>query len=74
MNAPSRVEANARLTGLSGIVVLVLLIAELVTVVLGARSALSLHVAIGLILLPPVLVKLTSTTWRMVNYYLRAPA
>ena len=74
MNAPSRVEANARLTGLSGIVVLVLLIAELVTVVLGARGVLSLHVAIGLILVPPVLVKLASTTWRVANYYLRAPA
>ena len=74
MNTPSRVEANARLTGLSGIVVLVLLIAELVTVVLGARGVLSLHAAIGLILVPPVLVKLASTTWRVVNYYRGAPA
>ena len=74
MKTPSRVQANARLTGLSGIVVLVLLIAELATVVLGTRSVLTLHVAIGLILVPPVLVKLASTTWRMVNYYLGAPA
>jgi hypothetical protein len=42
--------------------------------VVGARSVLSLHVAIGLILVPPVLVKLASTTWRMVNYHLRTPA
>ena len=70
----SRVEANARLTGTAGIVILLLLIAELVTVVLGAASVLSLHVAIGLILVPPVLVKLASTTWRMVNYYLGAAA
>jgi hypothetical protein len=71
---PSRAEANARLTGTTGIVVLILLIAELVTVVLGAGSLLSLHVTIGLILVPPVLVKLASTTWRMVNYYLGAAA
>jgi uncharacterized membrane protein YtjA (UPF0391 family) len=51
---------------------LILLIAELVTVVLGAASVLSLHVAIGLILVPPVLVKLATTTWRMVNYYIGA--
>jgi hypothetical protein len=71
---PSRVEANARLTGAAGIVILILLTAELVSVVLGAASVLSLHVAIGLILVPPVLVKLASTTWRMVNYYLGAAA
>jgi len=68
------VEANARLTGTAGIVILTLLIAELVTVALGAASALSLHVAIGLMLVPPVLVKLASTTWRMVNYYRGAAA
>ena len=72
LKPPSRAEANARLTGTAGIVVLILLIAELVTVVLGAASVLSLHVAIGLILVPPVLVKLASTTWRMVNYYIGA--
>jgi hypothetical protein len=71
---PSRAEANARLTGTTGIVVLILLIAELVTVVLGAASVLSLHVTIGLILVPPVLVKLATTTWRMINYYLGAAA
>ncbi|MBV9418100.1 MAG: hypothetical protein JO363_24160 [Solirubrobacterales bacterium] len=71
---PSRVEANARLTGTTGIVILILLTAELVTVVLGAASVLSLHVVIGLILVPPILVKLASTTWRMVTYYLGAPA
>ena len=74
LKPPSRVEANARLTAAAGIVILILLIAELVTVVLGAAGVLSLHVAIGLILVPPVLVKLASTTWRMVNYYLGAAA
>ena len=74
LKPPSRVEANARLTSTAGIVVLILLIAEVVTVVLGAASVLSLHVAIGLIIVPPVLVKLASTTWRMVNYYLGAAA
>ena len=72
--SPSRVEANARLTGIAGIVILILLVAEVVTVALGAASVLSLHVAIGLTLVPPVLVKLASTTWRMVNYYVGAAA
>jgi hypothetical protein len=74
LKPPSRVEANARLTASAGMVILILLLAELVTVVLGAVNVLSLHVAIGLILVPPVLVKLASTTWRMVNYYLAAAA
>ena len=74
LKPPSRAEANARLTGTAGIVILILLLAELVTVVLGAASVLSLHVAIGLILVPAVLVKLASTSWRMVSYYLGAVA
>ena len=74
LKPPSRVEANARLTGTAGFVILILLTAELVTVLLGAASVLSLHVAIGLIIVPPVLAKLASTTWRIVNYYLGAVA
>src|SRR5262245_43565455 len=68
----SGVEANARLTGASGIITLTLLVAELVTVELGAARVLSLHVAIGLVLVPPVLVTFASTTSRMVKYYLGA--
>jgi hypothetical protein len=62
-------EANARLTGTTGIVVLILFLIETVTVLLGVSNVLSLHITIGVLLAPPVLLKLASTTWRMVNYY-----
>jgi hypothetical protein len=65
----ARVEANARLTAMTAVVLLLLVVAELATVVLGARGHLSLHVIVGLILVPPVLLKIGTTTWRMVSYY-----
>jgi hypothetical protein len=65
----ARPEANARLTGATGLVLLVLFVAEIVTVVLGPRSVLTLHIAIGLALVPLVVLKLASTTWRLVRYY-----
>jgi hypothetical protein len=40
-----------------------------VTVVLGVKSVITLHVVIGLVLLGPALVKLASVTYRMVSYY-----
>jgi hypothetical protein len=54
-------------------VLLVLLAAEGVTV-LRMGSLLGLHVFIGMVLVPPVLLKIGSTTWRFVQYYRRAPA
>jgi len=63
------VEANARLTAMTGIVLLVLFIAEIATVLMGARRVLTLHVTLGLLLVPPVLLKIASTTWRMTAYY-----
>src|SRR5438105_15587254 len=63
------VEANARLTAMTGIVLLVLFIAEIATVLIRARSVLTLHVTLGLLLVPPVLLKIASTTWRMTAYY-----
>jgi hypothetical protein len=66
---PARPEANARLTAATGLVLLVLFAAEIVTVVLGPRSVLTFHIAIGLVLVPLVVLKLASTTWRMVSYY-----
>ena len=62
-------EANARLTAMTGMVLLVLFIAEIATVLIGARSVLTLHVTLGLLLVPPVLLKIASTTWRMTAYY-----
>src|SRR5437899_9849993 len=38
------VEANARLTAMTGMVLLALFIAEIATVLMGARSVLTLHV------------------------------
>ncbi len=61
--------ANARLTATTGLVLLILLAIEVATVVLGVRSHLALHITIGLLLVPPVLLKLASVTWRMLNYY-----
>jgi hypothetical protein len=62
-------EANARLTGATGLVLLVLSCAEAATVVLGVRSVLTLHVVIGLLLVPPLLVKVCSVSWRFLRYY-----
>jgi len=64
-------EANTRLTGTVGLVLLLLFAAQIATVILGVRSVLAWHVVIGLILVPPVLLKIGSTTWRMVSYYRR---
>ncbi len=68
---PARPEANARLTAATGLALLLLFVAEIITVVLGPRSVLAVHIAIGLALVPLVILKLASTTWRMVNYYRR---
>jgi hypothetical protein len=66
------VEANARLTGSTALVLLVLLAAEGVTV-LQIRPLLTMHVFVGMLLVPPVLVKLSSTIWRFAKYYLGSP-
>jgi hypothetical protein len=66
-------ESNARLTGAVAAVLLVLLAAEGATI-LRIHSLLSPHVFIGVLLIPPVVVKTISTTYRMVRYYRGAPA
>jgi hypothetical protein len=68
-----RVEANARLTAGTAVVLLVLLAIEGVTV-LRVGQLLTLHVVVGLLLVPPVLVKIASTTWRFAHYYRGDPA
>jgi hypothetical protein len=67
------VAGNARLTAANAAVLLILLAAEGVTV-LRVRQLLSPHVFIGMVLIPPVLVKVASTTWRFARYYSGAPA
>jgi hypothetical protein len=67
------VAGNARLTAANAAILLVLLAIEGVTV-LRVRQLLSPHVFIGMVLIPPVLLKAGSTTWRFVQYYRGAPA
>jgi hypothetical protein len=62
------VEANSRLTAGTAVVLFVLLAVEGVTI-LRIGGLLSLHVVVGLILVPPVLVKIASTSWRFARYY-----
>jgi hypothetical protein len=61
---------SARLTASTGLVLLVLLAVETLTT-LALRSYLSVHIFLGLLLVPPVALKLASTGWRFVRYYSR---
>ena len=67
------VEANARLTATTGLLLAVMLAAEGLTI-LAIHPLLAWHVAIGFALIPPVGLKLASTFWRFARYYLGAPA
>ena len=67
------VASNARLTASNAAVLLVLLAAEGATI-LRVRPLISPHVFLGMLLIPPVLVKLGSTGYRLVRYYTGAPA
>jgi hypothetical protein len=59
---------NARLTAWTGVVLLVLFGAELVTL-LEVHSLLRWHIVLGIALIPPALVKTASTVWRFARYY-----
>jgi hypothetical protein len=61
-------EANERLTAAAGAVLFLLLAAEGVTI-LSIRPLLSAHMFIGMLLIPPVALKLASTGWRFARYY-----
>src|ERR1700744_3779136 len=67
------VESNARLTGATAVVLLILLAVEGATL-LGVRAHLDVHVFVGMLLIPPVLLKIGSTTWRFARYYSGSPA
>jgi len=66
------IEGNERLTGTTALVLLLLLAAEGATIPFIHRQ-LTLHVFLGLVLVPPVLLKLTSTGWRFARYYFGDP-
>jgi len=54
-------------------VVLLLLLAALGITILRIRPLLSAHMFIGLLLIPPVLLKMASTGYRFVRYYTSDP-
>jgi hypothetical protein len=70
---PDATEGNERLTGLTAVVLLALLLVEGVTIV-WLRPLFSVHLFVGLMLIPPVVLKLASTGYRFVRYYTRNPA
>ncbi len=72
-SSPIGVQANARLTGQAAAVLVVLLAVEGLTLV-NVRQLVTLHVFVGMLLVPPVLLKLASTGWRFVRYYTGDPA
>jgi hypothetical protein len=59
---------NERLTSSTGLILLILLAIETLTT-LALRTYLHVHIFLGLLLLPPVALKLASTGWRFVRYY-----
>jgi hypothetical protein len=67
------VEGNARLTGSNAALLIALLAAEGVTI-LSIRSLLGPHVFVGMLLIPPVVLKTGSTLYRFLRYYQGAPA
>jgi hypothetical protein len=62
------VDANARLTAATGLVLLVLLPVEGVTL-LSLHSMLSVHMLVGVALIPPIALKVASTGYRFMRYY-----
>lgn len=63
-------DGNARLTAVTGAVLLVLLAAEGATIPFIGQQ-LTLHMVLGLALIPAVVLKLATTGWRFARYYLR---
>jgi hypothetical protein len=59
---------NQRLTAMTGAVLLVLFIAEVITTLLMG-SLLDLHFFLGMVLIGPVCLKIGSTLWRFTRYY-----
>lgn len=71
---PFNPDGNERLVSAAGLVLLALSVVELATLVLGLQHFLSLHVFIGLVLLPPIALKIAGTGWRFARYYSRNQA
>jgi hypothetical protein len=67
------VSGNERLTAATGIV-LVVLLAVIGVTLLRLRSLISVHLFVGLVLIPPIALKMASTGYRFVRYYTSNPA
>lgn len=63
------VEGNTLLTSSTGVVLLVMLVVEGYTV-LDVRGMIPLHVFLGVMLIGPVLLKVASTLYRFIRYYM----
>jgi len=59
---------NARLTAWAGMVLLALFVVECFTL-LGLQQMISMHILVGTVLVPLVLLKTATTGWRIVRYY-----
>jgi hypothetical protein len=59
---------NAQLTAWTGLLLLVLIVVELVTLI-DVRGMLSWHVVVGVLLVAVAALKIASTTWRFLRYY-----
>lgn len=66
--AEAGVEANSRLTVLTGMVLLVLFAVEGFTL-LGIHQMITVHIVVGALLIGPVLLKTVSTGYRFARYY-----
>lgn len=66
------VEANAQLTAWAAVALAVPLIAEVATL-LALHRLLPVHVFLGLLLVPPILLKLGSAGYRFARYYTGSP-
>ena len=62
---------NERLTSSTGLVLLVLLAIETLTT-LALRTYLNVHLFLGMLLLPPIVLKLASTGWRVARGFIDA--
>ena len=67
--SPRGVAANEQLTAIVATVLLVLLAVEGATL-LDMRRYLSVHAFVGVLLIPVLGLKVASTSWRMLRYYL----
>lgn len=66
-------EGNARLTAATG-VVLVALLAVIGLTLLRLHTLLWVHLFVGMLLIPPVMLKLATTGYRFARYYTANPA